>query len=377
MKEAPRVLHLLSGDLWAGAEVMAHNLLTGLHSSEGCEVLAVLLNEGRVAESLRREGIQVKVLDESRLSFPRLLSGLRRILQDFRPGIIHAHRYKENLLAYLASRFIRGVSLVANQHGMPERHGGSTLKSRFIHWMNHTLLKTRFDRLVAVSGEMKDSLVKKGFNPNKIPVIHNGIDLPENPHQAKRPAGSFIVGSCGRLFPVKNYDLFVETAARVTQQSPEACFELAGDGPQMERLRMLCSQHNLNGNFAFLGQVRDMSRFYSELDVYMSTSIHEGIPMSVLEAMGHGLPVVAPRVGGFPEIVDHGVDGFLIPEHDPELFAQACLHLQSDSRLLARMSKAARDKVESRFSVQRMSNDYMELYQGITARLDCCELQTY
>lgn len=175
------------------------------------------------------------------------------------------------------------------------------------------------------------------------------------------------MGSCGRLFPVKNYNLFIEIAAQVTVQMPEIQFVLAGDGSEMENLRLQSTRAGLDDNFSFLGHVQDMNSFYSKLDLYMSTSIHEGIPMSVLEAMGHGLPVIAPKVGGFPQIIDDGVDGLLISRHEPELFAKACFQLLSDPEILAKASKAARAKIGSRFSVQHMTTDYINLYQNLTA----------
>jgi glycosyltransferase involved in cell wall biosynthesis len=363
-----RILHVLSGDLWAGAEVMACQLLTGLSSGNSCELVAVILNEGQVADELRHQGIRVTVLDESRRSFAGLILGLRKVLRRNRPDIIHSHRYKENILAFIASLSQKGVSLVSTQHGMPEVQGKKpSLKGRLKRGANYSLLSRRFDRLVAVSDEMKQTFVRDmGFVSEKVPVIHNGIELPAWQGRPG-PMGGRVIGSCGRLFPVKNFGLLLETAARVAARSPETRFELAGDGPQMERLREQCNQARLDGNFSFLGHVRDMSRFYQGLDIYVSTSVHEGIPMSVLEAMGHGLPVVAPEVGGFPEIVDHGADGFLIPEHDPELFAEACLRLLNDPDLLQSMSMAAREKAETRFSVQRMADGYLRLYRELVA----------
>lgn len=360
-----RVIHVLSGDLWAGAEVMVYHLLRGLNSIVGCHVLVVVLNDGQVAERLREEGIQVEVLDETRLSFTRLVIGLRRIIKNFQPCIVHSHRYKENILAYLSSRTGKGISLVATQHGMPEGYGKPpTLKSRLIRRMNFSFRSKGFDRLVAVSQEMKAALGGNGFDQHKIPVILNGIELPQY-HPRTRPSGKIVVGSCGRLFPVKNFGLLVEIAARVASQATDMRFELAGDGPLMGSLQLQCKQNRLDAQFFFRGHVQDMDVFYQELDLFVSTSLHEGIPMSVLEAMGHGLPVVAPKVGGFPEIVDHKEDGFLIPEHDPDLFAQACLQLQADPDLLARMSRAARKKAEARFSVQRMVVDYHRLYEEL------------
>ncbi len=362
-----KILHLLSADLWAGAEVMAYHLLGGLHSNNICHAQVVVLNEGRVAESLRQQGIKVIVCDETRLSFSSLLKQVRQVLHEFQPEIIHSHRYKENILGYLASRGMGKVKLLATQHGMPEKKDNKlSLKKRCIKTLNFSLLSKCFDRLVAVSHDMKSQLVASGISSGKVPVIHNGVELPAKP-QGSGSKNFFVVGSCGRLFPVKNYGLFIDTAAQVMAESSRTRFELAGDGPQMENLQFLCRQHRLNGRFDFLGHVQNMSSFYQGLDIYMSTSIHEGIPMSVLEAMGHGLPVVAPKVGGFPEIVEHGVDGFLIPEHDPVLFAQACLQLKDDPNLLASMSTAAREKIESKFSVQCMTKGYHTLYQELTS----------
>ncbi len=364
------IIHVLSGDLWAGAEVMAFHLLNALSDMQNCELLVVVLNEGHFSERLREKGIKVAILEESRLSFPRLLLRLRKILCDFKPDIIHSHRYKENILAYLASKGMPGVSLVSTQHGMPERQTKRpSLKNRLKYWTDFYLLSKHFDSLVAVSWEMRDLLIaEKGVDSKKISVIHNGIDISQHVEEISKfenNNGQYVIGSSGRLFSVKNYSMFINLAKRLTAYSPKTRFELAGDGPQMEQLRIKCHQKRLDENFAFLGHVRDMRAFYQGLNIYVCTSIHEGIPMSILEAMGYGLPVVAPRVGGLPEIIDHGVDGFLIPEHDPELFAQACLNLQADSELLNQMSKAAREKIQTKFSEQKMAIEYYNLYQDL------------
>lgn len=362
-----RILHILSGDLWAGAEVMAYQLLKDLHLNKNCSLMVVVLNQGQAASKLRHEGIQVKVLEESRCSFPSLIAGVRHIIRIFKPNVVHAHRYKENILAFSASRGIKKVNLVSTQHGMPETHTkGSTLRNRLIRWTNFFILNRFFESLVAVSWDMKNALVAKGFASQKISVIHNGMELPQH-FQPTNSQNHLVVGSCGRLFPVKNYELFIEIAARVTKQMPEIQFMLAGDGPEMEKLRLQCSKAGLDGNFTFLGHMQDMQSFYRKLDLFMSTSLHEGIPMSVLEAMGHGLPIVAPRVGGFPEIIDDGIEGILVPRHDPNLFVQACLQLYSDSKVWSIFSKNARMKIESKFSSQGMTTNYINLYQALAA----------
>ena len=344
---------------------MTFNLVKGLSANENFRIIVVVLNEGQVAEAMRIEGIDVYVLNERQSSLPSLLSSIRKILHEFQPSIIHSHRYKENVLACLASFTKRDVYLIATQHGMPETYGKQvTFKNRGIRWLNALLLSRRFDCLVVVSREMKDLFVEDGFDQQKLVVIHNGIELP----QGKLRVGSgesFVIGSCGRLVPVKNYGLFVEIATKVVALVSNARFELAGDGPQLESLRYQCHKNQLGGRFYILGHVENMQSFYKRLDIFVNTSLHEGLPMSTLEAMGHGVPVVAPAVGGFPEIIDHMVDGILIAGHEPEAFVQACLELRADPELFLRMSKAAHQKIETKFTVNRMIESYARLYKQV------------
>ena len=129
-----KVCHIISGDLWAGAEVMAYHLLKGLRPYGDLSITtAIVLNEGRLAEELRKQGITVNVVDESKSSFLNLFKIIKKILVQSPPDIIHSHRYKENFLAYLTSRSIHDIKLIVTQHGMPEVYGeNSSLKQRLI-----------------------------------------------------------------------------------------------------------------------------------------------------------------------------------------------------------------------------------------------------
>ena len=345
---------------------MAISLMRGIAASNTCELQAVLMNEGAVAAALRRSGIRVVVLDERRLSSPRIVLKLRRFFAAFQPDIAHAHRYKENLVCYLATRKLRKAPyLIATQHGMPERPAGSaSVKSEALRKLNNHILARNYARTVAVSKEMKSRLVSEcGFESGKLEVVHNGIELPHTIESYREKA--FIVGACGRLVPVKNYELFLRCAALVRNSGNGMRFLLAGDGPEREALKGLCRDLGLAEVLSMPGHLEDMDTFYRGIDVFVNTSWHEGIPMSVLEAMARGVPVVVPDVGGFPEIVDDGVDGFLLPEHAPELYAAKCLDLMTDPRKRESMAHAARRKIEERFSIARMAEDYNRLYRSI------------
>ena len=357
-----KILHLVSGDLWAGAEAVVYELVRGLMQQPEIELGAVFLNNGRLARQVEALGLPVHILDERILSVIVLVRGLRRIVRSWSPDIIHSHRYKENLLAYLASRGTGTVKLVATQHGMPEAaYGSQTLKARLRTAFFFHLLSCRFDRTVVVSHEMQQNLMSSyGFRPEHLTVIPNGISVPDGNLSEKNQR--IIIGSAGRLFPVKGYELLVEIAARVVQELNEADFVLAGDGPQRADLEKAIARRGLQQRFKLLGHVDDIASFYRGLDVYINTSVHEGMPMSILEAMGHGLPVIVPKVGGFPEIVENDRQGYLIAERSPQAFADCCLRLCRDQKHRADLATRARQRVKIFFTVKEMAQKYYRLY---------------
>lgn len=355
-----KLLVLASGDLWAGAEVMIYQLVLGLKEFENVEILVVLLNHGRLAEELKCVGIDVRIVDEVSLSILGLTRGILKIVKEFSPHVIHSHRYKENLIAWFVARIVRNVRLVATQHGMPETAGKKHMCKNFLKkTLPFYLLSLGFQRTIAVSQEMRSLLGVYGFSEKKLEVIHNGILLSSK--IVKHKSKSLRIGSAGRLFPVKGYDFFIEVAAKVMTMNEEVQFLLAGDGPEHQRLENAINRYGLLDRFTLLGFVDDMKGFYQSLDMYVNTSLHEGIPMTVLEAMGHGLPVVVPYVGGFSEIVVDGECGYLIAERDIDLFAQKILDL-FDLEQREKMGKSARKRVEQLFSRKAMAEKYYQLY---------------
>ncbi len=359
-----RVILLASGDLWAGAEVMVHQLACGLKEFDNIQILVVLLNNGRLAEEIKIVGIEVHIVNESHLSISGLAREIRKIVKDFSPHIIHSHRYKENLLAWIVTRAMSRIRLIATQHGMPETAvREQSIAARLQTGLFFRLLSCCFDRTILVSGEIQQLLVGSyGFTTKNTNVIHNGISLSSNVIQPTKD--KMIIGSAGRLFPVKDFSLMVDIANIVVPQSNAIDFVLAGDGPERPMLEAKAMEYGLQNRFSFLGHLDNMSTFYRSLDVYINTSVHEGIPMSVLEAMSHSLPVVAPKVGGFPEIVEHGVNGYLVNNRSPDVFADLILKLRNPQQRHS-MASAARNRVEGYFSQRTMARQYYQLYRKL------------
>ena len=164
-----KVCHIISGDLWAGAEVMAFSLIQELYRYESLDLKILLLNMGRLSEELYEIGIPISILDETKLPFNRIISNGRAFIRKFSPHIIHSHRYKENILALIVRGLEKSSRLVATQHGMPlEKFERLYSKPNLVARINRYILCNLFDHIVAVSNDIKlNYLNKQGFLPKK------------------------------------------------------------------------------------------------------------------------------------------------------------------------------------------------------------------
>ena len=358
-----KVCHIISGDLWAGAEVMVYYLLKNLEENEGLEISAILFNEGKLASHIRDLGIQVNVVDETKYNIFQIVREIKNIFIQRPPDIIHSHRYKENILAFLSSLFNKNIRFVCTQHGMPEYIGGNNkVKYTILHRINIYLLSKLFNKVIVVSKDMKDKFIENyAFSKDKITVIRNGTEIPEN-ILPKIDEDIFIVGSMGRIFPVKDYPLMVEIAMEIKKETDNIHFELAGEGPDKAKIIDLIEKYQLGNTFILKGFVENIVDYYKGIDVYINTSIHEGIPMSVLEAMSYGIPIIAPDTGGIKEMICDGVEGYLVEKRDKKIFANKCLELFNDRSLRRSIGNNAREKAEKEFSNERMAKEYYNMY---------------
>lgn len=369
MIQKPRItiLHFISGDLWAGAEAMSYQLLSGLNQAGNVDLHLIIINEGRLERLCRQSGINCYLLDERQFSTIAIAVKAIRIARKIKPDIIHAHRYKENILASIISGFCGCPKLIATQHGRSESNEAS-IRKRIVDKLNQFCLRWIFSETVAVSQDTASYLLQAyGLKPKKLSIIPNGINIPllcrrQAEMGTDRP---FTIGSAGRLFPVKSFDRFVEIARQVCRVKKQTRFVIAGEGPEREKLENLIEQYGLGRQVQLLGHIEDMQTFYNGLDLYINTSLHEGAPMSILEAMARGLPVIAFGVAGLKEMITDSADGFVIPEGDEGLFASRIVELIDHPKCLTVLGKSARRKIIDCFSVARMVGNYLAFYYRI------------
>ena len=305
-KDRLTVLHIFSGDLWAGAEAMVFNLLDRLKDDPGLKIIALSLNEGILTGRLRDAGVEVHTIPEAENSFLKIFLKALNLFKGKKIDVIHSHRYKENLLALLLAKTMGVKRLVSTLHGLAEPtiqqdgKNSASLKTK----MDYFILKRYFSHVIAVSQEMKKTLVQKHlFREEMVEVIYNGISVPCSTPTAPRPLtpgprppapdprpltnSRFHIGTVGRMVPVKDFDLFLEVAAEVVRENDRVRFSILGDGPLKQHLMEKAEELKISNYMEFLPPTPDPFPYYHSLDLYLNTSLHEGIPLEY--SGGYGL----------------------------------------------------------------------------------------
>ena len=371
-----KILHIISSGGMYGAESVILNLSRMLNESLHESALGVFSNSSnpnlQLHEAAVKEGIESHLIPCAGQIDPTVVESIRRLVAQTGADIVHAHGYKADVYVYFALR--RTVTpFVSTCHNWLKDGALVAFYGR----VDRFVLRN-YAGVVAVSDEVRATLLKAGVRAEKIHLIRNGIDL--RPFAEAIPslriAGekTLVVGWIGRLSSEKGADIFLRAAARVLAEYPEARFVIVGDGPDLDAINALIDDLNIRKSVSLAGRREDMPAVYASLDVMVSSSRQEGLPMAILEGMASGLPLVATAVGDVPTVVRDGSTGRLVPSENVELLAAAMVELLRDASLRRRMGAAAKRLIAEEFSAERMSASYLCVYeraltqQGVEAR---------
>jgi len=373
-----RVCHVASGDLWAGAEVQIASLLGALRRYKDLQVSAVVLNEGRLMDELRMLGIPVTLLDESRLGSFEIFTALKSHVRHARPDIIHSHRYKEHILGVFAAKLSHNPIVIQTYHGLEENlRGVAALKMAGYTWLNTIVTNLLAQGVIGVSEDIAARL-RRRLPFARVRCIRNGLDLERvastvDGTQLRQelgiPPDAFVVGSVGRLMPIKGIEYLIRGFGLLMRDGEAQSNRLiiVGDGPLRISLDQLAQEQGVAAQTMFLGERRDVYDVMRAFDVFTLPSLHEGVPMVLLEAMAIGVPIVASGVGGIPEVVTDGKEASLIPAQDPQAIVKALRALRDSTELRERMIEAARHRVEAQFSICNTAGLVRDLYRELLA----------
>lgn len=368
-----RVLHIASGDLWAGAEVMLCALAVAQSKLPEVEVAVVLFNEGRLAHELRSAGLVVIVHSELQMNPVRLVLRTRKTLSEFGPDLVHTHRIKEDVIGALAViTSARRAKLVRTVHGIDEAERTSWQK-RVVAAFHRMLVRLIFERSFAVSRPLAMELGEV-FGSNRVAYVANGISVTRTPSTrdvvTDQSIGFIHIGLVARLVPVKRIDIFLRAAAIMLEESPGSCrFSIYGDGPQAGFLKAEAARLQIGNSVCFAGYSNDILEKMQDMDMLFLTSESEGLPMVVLEAMAMELPVVAAAVGELPEVLAHGDCGTLIHRAEPEAYAAAMRKFMHDPAPFRLKAAAAKSRVDEKYSASACARGYVHEYASVLTPL--------
>jgi len=308
---------------------------------------------------------------------------LAGLIRRERPQIVHTHTAKAGTVGRLAALLAGGRRppiVVHTFHGHVLRGYFGPVRSRFFRWLERWLAR-HTTALVAVSPQVRDDLVALGVAPpEKFAVIRLGIELEQrvadgDSRTATRrylgiPPDRFAVGWIGRMTAIKNTEDVLSAFKRLRDRGVEATLCMVGDGPDRPQLEQRAHELGIMRDTLFLGYQQEVAALYAAFDALVLPSSNEGTPVSVIEALAARTPVVATRVGGVPDVVREGEDGFLVDTGDTEALAERLARLADDPQLRERMGDAARDRVLPRYAVARLVDDVDRLYRSLLSEAD-------
>ncbi len=368
MTPSPRkVLHVTFNMAIGGTEQVIRQLITSTSGDEVQHAIACIDGYvGEIGKSLEEQGVTVYPVQRQPGFDRALVHSIHNIVRDGQFDIVHGHQYTPYLYAWLAAR-TTPARVVFTEHGRfhPDRY-------RYKAMLINPLISLMTPAVIAISRATARALSRYEFIPaRKIRVIYNGIaGLHREPQEMARirsdldiPDKALVVGTVSRLDPVKNQTMMIRAFQRFREQMPDAILLMVGDGPERDLLEKLVADCGLADWVRFTGFIEQPQQYLALMDIFLLSSFTEGTSMTLLEAMSLGIPCVATRVGGNPEIVVDGETGFLVDSDDAEGFSGAMIRLAKEQETRKRFSDAGVRRFREHFSVNRMADEYLSVYQ--------------
>ena len=374
--ERLRVLHVVSRLGTGGTEYGILKVISGLGEEDFEHRICAV--RGTDTEFVNRMNAPARTYSVAStrpgLQFP--LFRLARVMKEFRPHIVHTRNFG-SLEGIPAARMARVPVAIHSEHGYElETLGGLPLRRRLFCRGCYAMA----DAVFTVTRDLRDYHSRQSWrSAHKFRLIHNGVNTerffpcPERSRQIRQelgiPAGRVVIGSVGRLVPIKDHGTLLRAAENLVRRGKDVHVLIVGSGPELAKLQTSAqASASLAGRVTFPGESDRVAELLNAMDVFVLTSICEGMSNTILEAMASGLPAVVTRAGGNPELVEEGRSGWLFPPRDTEALEQHLLRLIDDTELRQQVGAAARVQVCEHFSLEGMIQRYRDLYLELAAR---------
>jgi sugar transferase (PEP-CTERM/EpsH1 system associated) len=366
-KEPVRVVHLLWRLGVGGMEVGVVKLVNHLDRRRISSSICSFNPADALKHSLAAD-VPLHEFRRRKGNDPRLVWQLYRRFVHDRPDIVHTHRWGTLLEGLIAARMAGVPVVVHGEHGTMELRAHNRMVQRWV-W-------GRVDQVLSVSSVLAERMAREiQFPIDRITTIRNGVDIARfgtGSRKAGRDAlglnsDDLVIGTVGRLVPVKNQAMLLDALALVRAQGISFKAVFAGEGPLLGELQARANSLGLTDHVVLAGNRRDVPDILAAYDIFVLSSLSEGLSNVIQEAMAAGLPVVATDVGGASELVQHGRTGCLVPSADPQALAAALVELARSPALRRVMGAAARARADE-FGLDRMIREYEQLYLELAVK---------
>ena len=362
MEKPVNIMHIVFSLQCGGLERVAINLAKSFNNDKYNSCICCLDTIGELKTELP-EGIDVFLVKRKQGKDFLLAFKLANEIKKRKISLVHTHNMGPLLYGTLASKLV-GIPMINTRHGRENKSC-------------HSLIWDFNKYIVAISNDAKKELLScNKINTNKVNVIYNGIDIEKysadkkNNISSKKSLGvqdsDIVIGTVARLSEEKDQITLIDAFSKINSQV-RIKLVIAGDGPCKQKLQDHVEKLNLSEKVMFLGFRNDIPNILKALDIFVLSSLTEGISLTLLEAMAANLPIVATDVGGNPEVVEDGLTGFLVPSKSCDEMAKKIEDLISNEKLIQMMGMAGRKRVEDKFSLNSMVRKYDTLY------MDCIE----
>ena len=370
----PTICHVIHALGVGGAEVLVDQMLRRM-SNEFRGIVAVLDEIGDIGERLEQDGFTVKHLHRHPGIDRGCAKRLRKFADEEGAEILHAHQYTPFFQAMLSRGLFGNRPVVFTEHG---RHFPD-LPSRKRSIVNRLMLNQN-DRLIGCGGAVRKALIdNEGLPESRVEVIYNGVDLASLAQRGRSvrerirtefgfASTDFVTVLVARLHELKDHQTALRAIDTARNQIPGLRLLLVGDGDQRAAIEQTIRERGLEECVTLAGTRKDIADLLAASDVFLMSSISEGIPLTVIEAMAARRPVVATAVGGLPELIDHGVTGFLAPSGNDAALAGSLIELYCRPELRKQMAEAAAQRAAEKFSLDGMLNAYRNVYRDVLGR---------
>lgn len=346
-----RVVHVTLGLDVGGQEKLLAELARHADRDRFALHFVSLTTRGPIADEIEACGWPLTALRAAEGLRPGLVWTLSRLFRRLGADVVHTHDERPNIYGAPAAWLAGVPRCLHTRHSQGAR---LTLRQRLLVRASSELN----DLFVCISEDSARLAIEQGVSRRRVAVLPNGIDLERFAYRGPSPDGPAVL--VARLAAEKDVGTLLDAVALLVRDCPDFRLEIAGDGPCRDELERQAG--SLGHHVRFLGVVRDVAGLLARARLFVLSSVTEGISLTLLEAMARGLPVVATRVGGNPEVVADGETGLLVPARDPAALAEAVRRCWTRPEMCSTFGEAGRRRVEQRFDVRRMVAAYERLY---------------